>query len=303
MQVGYHSITWGGVVGDATGVTSVKDLSYRSYGSIERAVSDIAAAGYAGIEMFDGNLFDYADRPEELQGLLSDAGLELASAYTGGNFIYSEILDEELVRVSRAAKLAQLFGAGSLVVGGGARRSSGTRPEDYQALGSALDQVCDIAEAHGLVACYHPHLTTIVESPDELDRLMPLTRMAFCPDTGHLAAGGGDPAALIRSYGDRLQHVHLKDVRLEPLEFVPLGQGSIDFSDVLAAVHESGYDGWLMVELDSYPGDPAEAAQISKAYLDRLLNPAADVYDVKTAKQSTNPQHLRAAPAANPGRF
>jgi inosose dehydratase len=271
MQVGYHSITWGGVVGDATGVTSVKDLSYRSYGSIERAVSDIAAAGYAGIEMFDGNLFDYADRPEELQGLLSDAGLELASAYTGGNFIYSEILDEELVRVSRAAKLAQLFGAGSLVVGGGARRSSGTRPEDYQALGSALDQVCDIAEAHGLVACYHPHLTTIVESPDELDRLMPLTRMAFCPDTGHLAAGGGDPAALIRSYGDRLQHVHLKDVRLEPLEFVPLGQGSIDFSDVLAAVHETGYDGWLMVELDSYPGDPAEAAQISKAYLDRLL--------------------------------
>lgn len=303
MQVGYHSITWGGVVGDATGVTSVKDLSYRSYGSIERAVSDIAAAGYAGIEMFDGNLFDYADRPEELQGLLSDAGLELASAYTGGNFIYSEILDEELVRVSRAAKLAQLFGAGSLVVGGGARRSSGTRPEDYQALGSALDQVCDIAEAHGLVACYHPHLTTIVESPDELDRLMPLTRMAFCPDTGHLAAGGGDPAALIRSYGDRLQHVHLKDVRLDPLEFVPLGQGSIDFSDVLAAVHESGYDGWLMVELDSYPGDPAEAAQISKAYLDRLLNPAADVYDVKTAKQSTNPQHLRAAPAPNLGRF
>jgi inosose dehydratase len=276
MQVGYHSITWGGVVGDATGVTSVKDLSYRSYGSIERAVSDIAAAGYAGIEMFDGNLFDYADRPEELQGLLSDAGLELASAYTGGNFIYSEILDEELVRVSRAAKLAQLFGAGSLVVGGGARRSSGTRPEDYQALGSALDQVCDIAEAHGLVACYHPHLTTIVESPDELDRLMPLTRMAFCPDTGHLAAGGGDPAALIRSYGNRLQHVHLKDVRLEPLEFVPLGQGTIDFSDVLAAVHESGYDGWLMVELDSYPGDPAEAAQISKAYLDRLLNPAAN---------------------------
>ena len=276
MPVGCHSITWGGVVGDATGVTSVKDLSYRSYGSIERAVSDIAAAGYAGIEMFDGNLFDYADRPEELQGLLSDAGLELASAYTGGNFIYSEILDEELVRVSRAAKLAQLFGAGSLVVGGGARRSSGTRPEDYQALGSALDQVCDIAEAHGLVACYHPHLTTIVESPNELDRLMPLTRMAFCPDTGHLAAGGGDPAALIRSYGNRLQHVHLKDVRLDPLEFVPLGQGSIDFSDVLAAVHESGYDGWLMVELDSYPGDPAEAAQISKAYLDRLLNPAAD---------------------------
>src|SRR6478736_3185750 len=102
LRVGYHSITWGGVVGDATGVTSVKDLSYRSYGSIERAVSDIAAAGYAGIEMFDGNLSDYADRPERLQGVLSGAALELASAYPGGHCIYAESLDEELVRVSKA---------------------------------------------------------------------------------------------------------------------------------------------------------------------------------------------------------
>ena len=160
------------------------------------------------------------------------------------------------------------------MVGGGARRATGTRPEDYANLAAALDQVCEIAEAQGLVACYHPHLTTIVESPDELDRLMPLTRIAFCPDTGHLAAGGGDPAAIIRRYADRLQHVHLKDVRLDPLEFLPLGQGSVDFADVLAAVRESGYDGWLMVELDAYAGDPAEAAQISKTYLDRLLESA-----------------------------
>lgn len=274
MQIGYHSITWGGVVGNAAGVTSVKDLFYRSNGSLEQAVADIAAAGYAGTEIFDGNLNDYADRPEVLRGLLADAGLELVAAYTGGNFIYSEILPDELHRVARAAELAGAFGAGSLVVGGGARRATGTRPEDYASLAAALDQVCEIAEAQGLVACYHPHLTTIVESPDELDRLMPLTRIAFCPDTGHLAAGGGDPAAIIRRYSDRLRHVHLKDVRLDPLEFLPLGQGSVDFPAVLAAVQESGYDGWLMVELDAYAGDPAEAAQISKTYLDRLLESA-----------------------------
>ena len=271
MRLGYHSITWGGVVGDATGVTSVKDLYYRANGSMEQAITDIAAAGYAGTELFDGNLVPYADRPQELRDLLQRAGLELVSVYTGGNFIYDEILPEELHRIRRAAELAAAVGAQRLVVGGGARRAAGTQDTDYERLAAALDRVTDIAEEHGLAASYHPHLTTIVESPDELARLLPRTRIGFCPDTAHLAAGGGDPAALIRQYPDRIGHVHLKDLRLDPLRFLPLGQGVLDFADVLRAVREAGYDSWLVVELDDYDADPREAAEISKTYLDGLL--------------------------------
>jgi inosose dehydratase len=40
---------------------------------------------------------------------------------------------------------------------------------------------------------------------------------------------------------------------------------------VIAAVRSAGYDSWLMVELDSYDGDPADAAVISRRYLDDLL--------------------------------
>ena len=271
MRLGYHTITWGGVVGDATGVTSVKDLFYRVNGPMDRAIADIASLGYEGVEMFDGNVADYADRTDELRETLANAGVALAGVYTGGNFIYPDILADELHRVRQAAELAARFGADSLVVGGGARRAAGTTAEDYTALGAALDQVTDIAEQHGLVACYHPHLTTIVESPDELDHLMPLTRIGFCPDTAHLTAGGGDPAALIRRYASRLRHVHLKDVDLATTTFLPLGQGDVDFTDVIAAVAETGYDGWIVVELDSYEGDPREAAAASKKYLDTLL--------------------------------
>lgn len=271
MRVGYHSITWGGVVGDATGVTSIKDLYYRAHGSMQQAFTDIAAAGYAGTEMFDGNLVPYADRPQELRDLLQRAGLELVSVYTGGNFIYEEILPEELHRIRRAAELAATFGAQRLVVGGGARRANGTQDADYERLAAALDRVTDIAEDHGLTASYHPHLTTIVESPDELARLLPRTRIGFCPDTAHLAAGGGDPAELIRRYPDRIRHVHLKDLRSDPFGWLPLGQGVLDFADIMRAVRETGYDSWLIVELDDYDGDPREAAEISKTYLDGLL--------------------------------
>ena len=233
MQLGYHTICWGGVVGDATGVTSVKDLYYRTPGSMETAIPDIAAAGYAGIEMFDGNVADYADQPAVLQGLLAEAGLELVIVYTGGNFIYGDLLDDELHRVPRAADLARQFGAGNLVVGGGARRPPAPRKPTTTALAPPSTTVTDIAEQRGLTACYHPHLTTIVESPDELDRIMPRSRIGFCPDTAHLAAGGGDPAELIRRYPDRVRHVHLKDFRRDPFAFLPLVRAMIDFADVL----------------------------------------------------------------------
>jgi inosose dehydratase len=271
MKLGYCSITWGGVVGDPVGVTSVKDLFYRANGDALTAIAEIGGEGYQGTEMFDGNVVDFADRPEELSGALQVAGLDLVSVYTGANFIYADILPDELHRVRRAAQLAALFGAERLVVGGGARRAAGTTDADYTRLGQALDRVCDIAEEHGLEASYHPHLSTIVENPDELKTIMDRSRIAFCPDTAHLAAGGGDPADLIRTYPDRVGHVHLKDFRPEPFAFLPLGQGVLDFGDIVRAVAETGYDSWLMVELDSYEGDPRDAARISKDYLDDLL--------------------------------
>jgi inosose dehydratase len=271
MRLGYHSITWGGVVGHPAGVTSIKDLYYLTNGSMETAIRDIGATGYEGTEMFDGNLVEYADRPDEFRETLSSAGLELVSVYTGANFIYADILPDELHRIRRAAELAATFGAERLVVGGGARRAAGTTDEDYDRLGAGLDRVTDIAEEFGLSASYHPHLGTIVESPDELDRLMSKTRIGFCPDTAHLAAGGADPAAAIRKYPDRIRHVHLKDFRQDPFQFLPLGEGDLDFPDIIRAIKESGYDSWLMVELDSYDGDPKAAAEISKKYLDKIL--------------------------------
>jgi inosose dehydratase len=191
--------------------------------------------------------------------------------YTGANFIYADALPDEMYRINRAAELAAMFGAERLVVGGGARRAAGTEDSDYDRLGAALDRVVDIAESHGLSASFHPHLGTIVENPDEVERLLQRTRIGFCPDTAHLAAGGGDPAALIRSHPDRIRHVHLKDLRTEPLRFLPLGEGTLDFLDIVRAIRESGYDSWLIVELDSYDGDPREAAEISKRFLDKLL--------------------------------
>ena len=271
MRLSYATITWGGVVGHPVGVTSIKDLFYLANGSTETAVREIGATGYAGIEVFDGNLRQYEDRPGELRRVLDDAGVSLAAVYTGANFVYRDILDDEFWRIEKAASLAGMFGATNLVVGGGAQRASGTADEDYKRLAMGLDRVADVADQHGLRASYHPHLTTIVEHPDQVDRILSMTRIGFCPDTGHLAAGGGDPVELIRRHADRVVHVHLKDFTAEPFGFHPLGRGSVDIPGVLAALDDAHYDGWATVELDEFDGPPAAAAAESLAYLRPLL--------------------------------
>ena len=271
MKLGYQTITWGGVVGQAQGVTSIKDLFYQTYGSTVKACEDIAAAGYSGIEIFDGNLAEYANDPDSFKSLLSKHNLQLVSVYTGANFIYQDILVDEFYKINKAIEFAKSMGASNLIVGGGAKRSTGTTEEDFVMLAKGLDQVTDLAAAAGLTACYHPHLTTIVENTAELDKIMSLSKIHFCPDTAHLTAGGVNAAAAIRKYGNRVKHVHLKDYTANPFAFLPLGKGEIDFADIFSALKEVSYDGWLVVELDGYDGNPKDAAEISMKFIKENL--------------------------------
>jgi inosose dehydratase len=271
MKLGYPTITWGGVVGMPGGVTSVKDSFYLTAGSTADAFRDIAAAGYAGTEVFDGNLLEFIDEPQRFTDLLEETGLTLVGVYTGANFIFDEIVSEEMAKIEKAAAMAATFGAQRLVIGGGAQRVHGPADGDFQRLAAGLDRCDRIAKAAGLTATYHPHLGTLVETPAALEKVMELSCIHFCPDTAHLAGGGGNPAELIRRYSDRLAHVHLKDWDSRSQRFLPLGEGELDFDDILRAIREAGYDEWLMVELDYYDGDPKAAAEISKRYLDKLF--------------------------------
>jgi inosose dehydratase len=272
MKLAYQTNTWGGVVGDPGGVTSIKDLYYLANGSTEDALRDIAESGYAGFELFDGNLMQYQDQLDQLKTLMRDTQLAMVGVYCGANFIYRDVLDEELDKIARVARVAAKCNATFLVVGGGAVRTRGIQETDYPRLGDALNSVVAIAEQEGLVATYHPHLGTCVESPDQLARLLPHTRIGLCPDTAHVQAGGGNPLDVIRRYADRVNYVHLKDIKQR--QFVPLGEGEQDYRAILDALTASAYDGWITVELDAHP-DPKRAAAASKAFLDQLSGTGA----------------------------
>jgi inosose dehydratase len=265
-QLAYHANCWGPLGGAPVGVTSVKDLFYHTFGDMNRAFADIAGAGYHAVELFDGNLLEFSHKPGELRRQLGAHGLRLLATYSGGNFIYPDILEEEFWRIEQSARLAAEAGALHFVVGGGAKRSGGPRDGDYERLGAALDRVANIAEKYGLSAHYHPHLTTMAETPDQIRRVFSQTRIGFCPDTAHLAAAGGDPAALAEEFWDRVTYVHLKGWQRTPFAFTPIDRGDLDLRPIVHMLRDRKFEGWIAVELDSWP-DPAEGARASMAWL------------------------------------
>jgi inosose dehydratase len=99
-------------------------------------------------------------------------------------------------------------------------------------------------------------------------------QIGLCVDTGHLAAAGADPGAIVRAYPGRVRHVHLKDVdsalaaqvvagslsfadAVRRGMFVPLGTGDVDVTGIVAALEGAGYRGWYVLEQDvMLPGEP-----------------------------------------------
>ena len=59
VKFAYQANCWGPLGGNAVGVTSIGQLTYKTFGNIGRAIAEIGAVGYQGVELFDGNVVDY----------------------------------------------------------------------------------------------------------------------------------------------------------------------------------------------------------------------------------------------------
>ena len=113
--------------------------------------------------------------------------------------------------------------------------------------------------------------------------------IGFAPDTGQIAKGGSDILEVMRTYRDRIVHVHLKDWngsyerdadgkeidRSGYVNYEPIGSGTLPMPEIFAILSsDGGFDGWINVELDGTaraPRPPREAARMSRSYLEALL--------------------------------
>jgi inosose dehydratase len=151
--------------------------------------------------------------------------------------------------------------------------------DQWRCLLDNLDRISARAEERGVIACLHPHIGTMIETAEEIDRMMAGSVVGLCVDTGHLAVGGADPVAVTAAYADRVRHVHLKDVDLGQAKqviagevpfghavkngmFRPLGEGDVDIVAMVTTLERAGYDGWYVLEQDVMLDDAEQGAGI-----------------------------------------
>jgi inosose dehydratase len=259
----------------------------------------VSAAGYAGIDL---GPVGYLGTGSALHDRLAARGLVLAGGYVPLPFPDPAALAGEIGYLDALLDIFDtapdgppprptLADAGSPARraapgGGGYDPSLSLDATAWRHFADGVARAAERCRERGYEPAFHHHTGTYIEGVAEIERLLELTDVNLCLDTGHLLVGGGEPAKGLLDWAERINHVHLKDARRDvvggivadaaPVEeiwrrraFCALGQGDVGMEEVLAAITDIGYSGWVIVEQDIFP-DPAEPPE--RAAADQAAN-------------------------------
>lgn len=264
--------------------------------TFKQCVSEMALAGFSGCEV--GN--KYPKDTAQLKKQLDMRGLQIANQWFS-SFILTKPMEE--VEAEFAAQCAFLREMGAKVIGASEQSYSVQGRQDTPVFGSkyvmngkeweklaqGMNRLGMIARDMGISLTYHHHMGTVVQTAEEVDRLMEMTNgevFSLLYDTGHLAYCGEDPVQVLKKHVKRVKHVHLKDIRPQVVErvkkenfsflqgvragaFTVPGDGAIDFAPVFDILDKAGYEGWMIVEAEQDPAkaDPLEYALKARKYI------------------------------------
>jgi inosose dehydratase len=289
---------------DATRVASapVNFGIYRSSGTTIDPDELLAGMGEAGYDGTDSGPIGYLGAAgSELTDRLYGHGLGLAGGWVDLRYGDADGFEEDLAKLRRAL---EWFGSVPVDDPRFAPRPTLACPRDparfarpgtpvqpglpdeaWPAFAARVQRAADACREAGLEAAFHHHLGTDVETSEEVERLLELTDVGICLDTGHLWLAGGDPMEALRAWAGRITQVHIKDARrdlhaqaraeeadltelIRRGGFCALGQGDLDLAAFTRALKEGGYTGWVVIEQDA----PATGQDLDVIRTDQRAN-------------------------------
>ena len=259
--------------------------------SLETCLTEARAAGFEGVEL--GCKFPRT--APELKAALAPHGLALVSGWYSAGLLTRDA-DTEFEAMRPHRELLAALGCDVVVVAettrcihGNRRARLSQRPvlaaSDWPQFAERLDELGARLQDSGLTLAYHHHMGTIVQTEDEVDRLMDSCddAVGLLLDTGHLTFAGGDPVRVAARHAARIAHVHCKDVRRAVLDrslnrdcsfldavldgvFTVPGDGCVDYPAALAPIARAKYRGWLVVEAEQDPSVAPSAHYANLGY-------------------------------------
>ncbi|MEA2538214.1 MAG: inosose dehydratase [Chloroflexota bacterium] len=249
-------------------------------------LDQVAAAGYSGIDL---GPVGFLGRGTELHERLASRNLGLVGAYIELPYADRDGLDRALPALDELLDAFDEAGPNKDVppprptladAGSDTRRERPGRASSdhgvgldaagWRRFGAGLAEVVGRCRDRGYEPTFHHETGTYVEAPWEIERVLEVSDIGLCLDTGHFLLAGGDPVAAIGAWASRINHAHIKDARRSVMAgivadgapasaiwdreaFPALGQGDLDVDGVINALRRIGYGGWLVVEQDALP--------------------------------------------------
>lgn len=263
--------------------------------TFEQTVSEMALAGFKGSEVGS----HYPTDPNVLKKALDLRGLTICNQWFSSFLISRPYEETEEAFIKQCDFLLKV---GSKCIGVSEQSYSTQGKEqpiqfgkyvmnnhEWELLTIGLNKLGKIAKDKGMKLTFHHHMGTVVQTEEEIDRLMEetdpeLVYLLF--DSGHLSFAGINPERVLKKYIRRVGHVHLKDMRKNIVEksreekwsflkgvregtFTVPGDGDVDFAPIFKILEDAGYEGWIVVEAEQNPAvaNPLEYAVKARKYI------------------------------------
>ena len=263
--------------------------------TMEQALRESREIGYTGVERGQRMPHD----TEGLRQYLEANDIALCGGWCSGNSLVNDFAAECDATRQQVEQFIALdapcivYAECSNTVQGLQNVPVNNRPklsrDEIMTYGKKISELAKWMADQGMPMAYHHHMGSIIESEDDVNWLMDGSshEVNLCFDTGHLLFGGGNVMATLDRWGDRVRHVHYKDIRPHIVRdvrdnnqsfldaviagaFTVPGDGCIDFQEVTHKLKAMDYSGWIVVEAEQ---DPAKAPpyEYSKLGYDNIV--------------------------------
>ena len=256
--------------------------------SLIETIHILSALGYRGIEIMADVPHAYpkhlsAGDLRDIRKALGDTGLAISNINAfmhhadGDTYHPSWIESDPGLRAKRVEytlhciDLAEQLGASTLSTEPGGPLEGMHREEGLRLFREGLLAVEKHAREKGIRILIEPEPGLLIENSgqftDLLSELAPDVFGLNC-DIGHFFCVGEDPVRIIKEMQHAIHHFHLEDIASSREHYhLMLGEGAIDLPQVLKAITEIGYEGFVTVELYTYEEQPDHAARDAISYL------------------------------------
>lgn len=184
-----------------------------------------------------------------------------------------------------------------------------TVAEGFRAVAKAWKPILDVFAGEGVRFALEVHPTEIAFDTASAERTLEAMgghpAFGFNYDPSHLGYQGVDYVGFIRTFGERIFHVHIKDAWWghgdgtvgvfgghvefgDPRrywDFRSPGRGDVNFEEIIVALNDIGYDGPLSVEWEDSRMDRLHGAREALGFVRRLdFPPSATAFDSSFGK-------------------